>query len=86
MRPRLFEGALSIESQPRRRSADVLGLLTQFRPITGWTAPQLVETGDTISAMASKPAVGFDAGSDTFVAVWLQAGIGFSSVYASHFQ
>jgi hypothetical protein len=58
----------------------------QFRPITGWTAPQLVETDDTVNANASKPAVGYDAGANTFVAVWLQAGIGFDSVYASRFE
>lgn len=58
----------------------------QFRPITGWTAPQLVETDDTVTANASKPAVGYDAGSNTFVSVWLQEGIGFNSVYTSRFE
>ncbi len=58
----------------------------QFRPLVGWSAPQLVETDDSLNAGAREPTVGYDAGANKFVAVWLQGGIGFTSVYSSRFE
>lgn len=55
-----------------------------YRSSTGWAGPALVETQGGSVTGASK--VIYDAGTNTFIALWLQAPTGFHSVYASSYE